>query len=202
MLSSDEVLQQYSRNVPADARDSTRDFTGRDRGQIARYRSRWINAPVKLRGFRYAGVSPGAVAAAYKQHQPVFAFTRNSVSLTSVAKRRTTKRCGAAARDRQRSAISTISRRSKRWRLNRSSRRTVSFCQQRARETETPPWSKDFLPARLSPRDSRNAANARGRAAHSENGLDFYHVTERRRIPDMAKADDNRLHPWDVFMQL
>ncbi|KYN14534.1 hypothetical protein ALC57_13255 [Trachymyrmex cornetzi] len=147
MLSSDEVLQQCSRNVPADARDSTRDFAGRDRLYASdRYHSRWMNAPV-------------------------FAFTRNSLSLTSVAKLRATKRCDAAARDRQRSAISTISRRSKRQRLlNRSPRRTVSFCQQHARETE--------------------------------NGLDFYHVTERRRIPDMAKANDNRLHPWDVFMQL
>ncbi|TGZ52546.1 hypothetical protein DBV15_07955 [Temnothorax longispinosus] len=33
-----------------------------------------------------------------------------------------------------------------------------------------------------------------------ENGLDSYHVIERRRIPDMAKADnDNRLHPWDTI---
>jgi len=65
----------------------------------------------------------------------MFAFTRNSFSLTSVAKRRLTKRCGATARDRQRYAISTISRRSERRRLNRNLRRTVSFCQQRARET-------------------------------------------------------------------
>lgn len=30
--------------------------------------------------------------------------------------------------------------------------------------------------------------------------VNFYHVIERRRIPDMAKADDNYLHPWDVFI--
>lgn len=30
--------------------------------------------------------------------------------------------------------------------------------------------------------------------------VNFYRVIERRRIPDMAKADDNNLHPWDVFM--
>lgn len=29
--------------------------------------------------------------------------------------------------------------------------------------------------------------------------VNFYHVIERRRIPNMAKAN-NCLHPWDVFM--
>lgn len=30
--------------------------------------------------------------------------------------------------------------------------------------------------------------------------VNFYHIIERRRIPDMAIADDKYLHPWDVFM--
>ncbi|KYN39607.1 hypothetical protein ALC56_06101, partial [Trachymyrmex septentrionalis] len=190
------------RKVPADARGSTRDFTGRDRLYASDRSQMWpvsfsLDKRSRLRGYRYAGVSPGAVAAAYKQPG-----CSRSQETPSASKRRATKRCGAAARDRQRSAISTIGRRSKRRRLNRNSA-SYSIVLSIARErNRIPPWNKDYLPARLSPRDSRNPANARGRAAHSENGLDFYHVTERRRIPDMAKADDNRLHPWDVFMQL
>lgn len=96
----------------------------------------------------------------------MFAFTRNSFSLTSVAKRRATKRCGVTARDRQRYAISTISRRSERRRLNRSLRRTVSFCQQRARET------RFLLGARILsrhgfPREIREMRRMRADAPHT-----------------------------------
>ncbi|KYQ46278.1 hypothetical protein ALC60_14700 [Trachymyrmex zeteki] len=116
ILSLDEILQQCSRNVPADARDSTRDFAGRD--SVARYRSCWTNAP------RSVG-------------------DRSDGDWTEV--------------------------RVVRYRY---------FLSQRE-GNGTPPWNKEILSRRGSPR----------------NGLDFYHVIERRRIPDMAKADDNHLHP-------